>query len=404
MARGFTAFRSSDPRQRGLFILLVDTFLMWGGFFLLVPLLSVHYVDDLGWAAGTIGMALAVRQLTQQGLGPVGGALGDRFGAKQLLLAGLLIRAAGFAITAMADTFPILLISVLIAGIGGGLFEAPQAAMIASLTDESNRNRFYALSGTVGAIGTAIGTQVGVLLLQVEFALVALVAASCYVVALTLTAFALPAISISTGAPGEGSGLVRALRDWPFVRYSLMLIGFWFCWVQFSISVPLRAIDVSGEGILRWLFLLNTGMTILLGYPLLRVAEKFIATRTTLVAGIAIAAIGYATLAAAGNSIYLLASVALIALGMLLAYPTQRTLAANLSDPSALGSYLGVNALSLAIGGGIGNLGGGVLYDFGQRHDLPGLPWLIIGAIGLLSAIGIIFDSLQRLPKTIQTG
>ena len=36
---------SDAARRRGLAVILVDTFFMWGGFFMVVPLISVHYVD-----------------------------------------------------------------------------------------------------------------------------------------------------------------------------------------------------------------------------------------------------------------------------------------------------------------------------------------------------------------------
>ncbi len=79
---------SESSRRRGLFSLLAATFLMWGGFFMVVPLISIHYVDGLGWAAAAIGLVLAVRQSTQQGLAMFGGVLADRIGVKAPLCAG----------------------------------------------------------------------------------------------------------------------------------------------------------------------------------------------------------------------------------------------------------------------------------------------------------------------------
>src|SRR5438270_8179377 len=76
---------SAADRQRGLRVLLVDTFLMWGGFFMVVPLIAVHYVDGMGWSAGSVGVVLAVRQFAQQGLTPLSGMLADRFGPKGLI-------------------------------------------------------------------------------------------------------------------------------------------------------------------------------------------------------------------------------------------------------------------------------------------------------------------------------
>ena len=73
---------SDAARRRGLIVILADTFFMWGGFFMVVPLISVHYVDGLGWSAASIGLVLAMRQLTQQGLTLPGGMLADRVGTK----------------------------------------------------------------------------------------------------------------------------------------------------------------------------------------------------------------------------------------------------------------------------------------------------------------------------------
>ena len=60
-----------------------------------------------------------------------------------------------------------------------------------------------------------------------------------------------------------------------------------------------------------------------------------------------------------------------------------------MANPAVLGSYFGVNALAIAVGGGIGNTFGGVLYGFGNAIALPALPWLIFSCAGLISALGL---------------
>lgn len=376
-------------KRRGLRVMLVDTFLLWGGFFMLVPLVAVHYVDGLGWPAATVGGALAVRQLAQQGIAPLSGPLADRFGAKRLLCGGLLVRAGGFVLVTRADTPALLLLALALAAVGGGLFETPELATIAALTDEAERPRTYALVGTVAAVGTAVGTQAGVLLLGVDFAAVALAAAGCFAAAFVLTALALPEVAVGDAERSPLGNLARVLRDRPFVTYTVLLAGFWFVWVQFSLSLPLRAADVAGEGALRWVFALNTGLTVLLGYALPRLAERRLRPRGTLVLGVALAALGYGGLAFVGDASALLGCVALVAVGTVLAYPSQQAVAADLADPKALGSYLGVNALALAVGGGLGNVAGGWLYDVGDRLGVPALPWLAIGGVGMATAAGL---------------
>jgi DHA1 family multidrug resistance protein-like MFS transporter len=70
---------------------------------------------------------------------------------------------------------------------------------------------------------------------------------------------------------------------------------------------------------------------------------------------------------------------------------------AQLANPAALGSYFGVGSLALALGGGIGNFAGGLLYDLGQQLAFPMLPWLTFGAVGLLTASGLYFLHRQIL-------
>ena len=102
-------------------------------------MISVHFCQRLGWAASLIGIVLA-SQFVQQGLTVVSGAFADRFGARELILIGLLVRAAGFMGMAWSDTFGLLFATSLLAGLGGALFESPKSAAMAALSDEASRN------------------------------------------------------------------------------------------------------------------------------------------------------------------------------------------------------------------------------------------------------------------------
>jgi DHA1 family multidrug resistance protein-like MFS transporter len=242
---------------------------------------------------------------------------------------------------------------------------------------------------TVGAIGMAVGMQIGVVLLHVSFAAASLFATACFVIAFLITLIWLPAPKLSSVRPVGASGLIEAFHDRTFRTYTVLLTGFWFVWVQFTISVPLRATDIAGKGILRWVFLINTGMTILLGYAAVRIAGRYLSPWLVLVSGITISSCGYFFLGIGSTETTLLVSVVVIAFGSLLAYPTQQAVAADLANPAAIGSYLGLNALALAVGGGLGNIGGGWLYDLGQTYQMPALPWTIFAIIGLSTATGL---------------
>lgn len=111
--------------RRGLTILLLINFFMYVGFFMVVPLISVVYVEQLGFAAAIVGLALGMRQLLQQGITIVGGMLADRFGVRLLIGLGVFIRAIGFVSLAYARTPALLFLALFLSAMGGALFEAP---------------------------------------------------------------------------------------------------------------------------------------------------------------------------------------------------------------------------------------------------------------------------------------
>lgn len=84
--------RVSQARNLGKYFLLIDNMLVVLGFFVVFPLISIRFVDQMGWAAVMVGIALGLRQFIQQGLGIFGGAIADRFGAKPMIVTGMLMR------------------------------------------------------------------------------------------------------------------------------------------------------------------------------------------------------------------------------------------------------------------------------------------------------------------------
>jgi MFS transporter, DHA1 family, multidrug resistance protein len=389
-----------SARRRGLIVLLIGTFLMFGGFFMLVPLISVHYVNDLRFTAAAVGIVLAARQLTQQGLTLFGGALADAWGPKGLLCWGLAIRAVAFAGLAWADSFISLLLLCILAAIGGALFDAPGRAAIAVLTEPAERGRFFSLNGIAGGIGMTIGPLLGALLLRFDFRLVCFAAGACFALAALVTTIWLPTLAVKAEQSMLG-GISDAARNRPFVIFTLLLTGFWFMWVQLSISLPLAAQPLGTPMIatpfgtlaingVAWVYALNAGLTVLLQYPLLRLAERWLRPLPIVILGTGCMAIGLGLVATTQSLAMLLGCVAIFSIGALLVQPTQQTVTAEMADPLMIGSYFGFNALALAFGGGLGNLLGGWLYDLAKRWQMPQLPWMVFCGVGLTVALGLL--------------
>jgi DHA1 family multidrug resistance protein-like MFS transporter len=370
-------------------VLLVSTFFAWGGFFLIIPMISVHYVDGLGWTAGAIGLVLAMRQFLQQGLTPFSGALADRFGAKPLIAIGMLVRAIGFGAMAFASNYPLLMATAIVSALGGALFESPRAAAIAALTEERERPSYYAKTGVVGGLGITAGTQLGALLLGFDFAYVALASAISYLLLLAMILLWLPAVQVAEKG-GAFRGLHLAFHDRPFLSYLGFVSGHHFMGAQFSITLPLVAMAIAGNAsAVAWVYAVNSAVAVVLGYPVPRLAERLLGAPRALILGVLATAAGLVLIGFSRDTVALLFAVLIYSLGVVLVRPTEQTVAAGLANPVAFGSYFGVAALAVAFGGGLGTYAGGVLYDMGSRLGLPALPWLIFAAIGLVAAAGL---------------
>lgn len=384
---------TESQRRRGILALMILNFFAWGGFFLVIPLVAVYYVDDLGWAAGTVGLLLAIRQFTQQSLTTLFGVVCDRVGPKPLICTGMLIRAAGFAAMAFAETFPLVLGSLLLAGLGGAMFESPKNAATAYLSKPEERQRLYATIGVIGGLGVTIGTQLGAFLIRSDFAMVCLASGSAYLIIFVVMLTLMPPIRVSVATGTSFGGLGLALRDRTFVRFLLLLTGYWFAWTQFSLTITLAATDITGtEAAVSWIYAVNTAITIGLGYVLPRWLERWFAPVDLLIWGTLVLSIGLAFVGFATDTPAVLVAAAVFSIGAVLARPGQETVTANLADPAARGTYFGVAALSLAIGGGFGNLLGGLVYDLGRSSGLPALPWLVFCGIGIATSGGLLLN------------
>ena len=387
----------SQARSLGKYFLLFDNLLVVLGFFVVFPLISIRFVDQLGWAALVVGLALGLRQLVQQGLGIFGGAIADRFGAKPMIVTGMLMRAAGFALMAMADEPWILWLACALSGLGGTLFDPPRTALVIKLTRPHERGRFYSLLMMQDIAGAVIGALIGSWLLQYDFHFVCWTGAAIFVLAAGWNAWLLPAYRISTVRAPMKEGLMRVLRDRRFVTYVLTLTGYYMLAVQVMLMLPIVVNELAGSpAAVKWMYAIEAALSLTLLYPLARWSEKRFSLEQRLMAGLLIMTLSLFPIGMITHLQTLFMFICFFYMGSILAEPARETLGASLADSRARGSYMGFSRLGLALGGALGYTGGGWMYDTGKTLDMPELPWFLLGIIGLITLAGLYWQFNRR--------
>ncbi|CAI2456888.1 multidrug efflux MFS transporter MdtH [Serratia liquefaciens] len=387
----------SQARSLGKYFLLLDNLLVVLGFFVVFPLISIRFVDQLGWAAVVVGAALGLRQLIQQGLGIFGGAIADRFGAKPMIVTGMLMRAAGFATMAMADQPWILWFSCALSALGGTLFDPPRTALVIKLTRPHERGRFYSLLMMQDSAGAVIGALIGSWLLQYDFHFVCWVGAGIFVLAAGWNAWLLPAYRISTVRAPMKEGMMRVLRDRRFLTYVLTLTGYYMLSVQVMLMLPIVVNEIAGSPTaVKWMYAIEAALSLSLLYPIARWSEKRFRLEQRLMAGLLLMTLSLIPVGLASSLQGVFTLICCFYLGSIIAEPARETLSASLADPRARGSYMGFSRLGLALGGAVGYTGGGWMYDTGHAVGMPELPWILLGIVGMITLLALYWQFNPR--------
>lgn len=397
----------SQARSLGKYFLLLDNLLVVLGFFVVFPLISIRFVDQLGWAAVVVGVALGLRQLIQQGLGIFGGAIADRFGAKPMIVTGMLMRAAGFATMAMADEPWLLWFSCALSALGGTLFDPPRTALVIKLTRPHERGRFYSLLMMQDSAGAVIGALIGSWLLQYDFHFVCWVGAAIFVLAAGWNAWLLPAYRISTVRAPMKEGMMRVLRDRRFLTYVLTLTGYYMLSVQVMLMLPIVVNEIAGSpAAVKWMYAIEAALSLSLLYPLARWSEKRFRLEQRLMAGLLLMTLSLLPVGLATSLQGVFTLICCFYLGSIIAEPARETLSASLADPRARGSYMGFSRLGLALGGALGYTGGGWMYDTGKTMNMPELPWILLGVVGFITLFALYwqFNPRSTVPEIVRGG
>ncbi|MGV8896084.1 MAG: MFS transporter [Rhodoglobus sp.] len=387
-------------RSSGSFALKVlygDTFTMAVGFYMLVPLLAYHFLQDLTLTIAVVAVLTAVRTASQNGLMPIAGWVADRINFRRAILIGVLIRALGFALLGTAESIPLLAVASVLTGLGGALFHPASYAAYAALTTGTDRVRVYSTREVVSNVGFVVGPIVGGFLAGADFALVSLSAAAMFVLAFIISAIGLP----RTG-DFEHSGTPPRLRlafaDVAFLRYCALVAGTAVLIAQFYLVIPFRAAQfISGPSELGLIYSGAAVVMVVTMLPLTGAANRFLPTRVTLAGAALCLGAGVALMGLSSSLTTMLIGVAVFIIGQMLAQPVLNATVSRFAPPGAVASYFGVQGLATAIGGAAGSTSAGVLYAIADSGNAGAVYiWLAFPLWALIvAALFVVFGPRQ---------
>ncbi len=377
----------SAPRGRiGVIFLTVLIDLI--GFGIVIPILP-YYAQRFGANGLGYGLLLGVFSGMQFLATTVLGRLSDRVGRRPILLATMVINAAGYLLFAAAGSYELLFAARVVSGLASGNISVAYA-YIADVTTAENRSKGMGVIGAAFGIGFILGPAIG------GFAghfwghrAPGLVAAALSLINLVLAwrilRESLPA-ERRTRRPLWEPGHIREKLADPRLRALLIVWSIApLAFAAYTVALPLHVVERFqwAEKDLGLVFMvIGVTAAIVQGFVFGRIV-RIVGDRNLLAIGTAGMALAIAVVPFAPTSFAIYAWTFVLAFANSLFSPAASGMVSVLADPSEQGTTLGVAHTLGALGRLIGPEAAGGAYD----HAGARTAFLGAGAVMALGAV-----------------
>jgi MFS family permease len=402
--------RGLDPHLSGrTWTLLSGSFANALGNGVVFPFLLIYLHNVRHIPLGTAGLVLAATSVAGLVGGPLAGTLIDAAGPRKVLVASMVVSAAGFGGFAFVHSVGPAVVAATLAGLGNGSFWPAHATMVAALTERETRHNAYAMQRVLNNLGIGVGGVVGGFIASTAhprtYELLFAIDAATFGTYLVALWFVPASRRTSEVAERVRGGYGHVLRHKTFIAYVLLNA----CLVALGFSLlgdifPAFAKNTAhvGERGIGLCFLANTLVIVVAQLPVAKWLEGRRRMAAYTVEG-AIWAVAWLVVFAGGwwldgpaAAVVFAVALTIFGVGECFHGTVQNALIADLAKPTLLGRYLALNGFAFQLGGAAGRAAGGFALALAP-HAL----W--IAAAGVAFAVGLAALGFERvLPESVR--
>jgi len=352
-----------------------------------------------------------------------GGTLADRMGFRRALsLAYLILSCAYFLLGSLGaswlapvrDTVPlVVLVAFVLAlpALGVALVKPSVVGTTARASKENVRSIGYSIYYTLVNIGGAAGPYVASYVhqrLRVEnvFRVAAL---SVFLMFLgVLLFFREPRRHDeveTTSLAQAGRNFWTVVTNPRFMLFLLIFTGYWIVYWQEFITLPIYVHDYINPHTDTELLLVTGPLVVIALTLVINILTQRIRAFSAIILGTLLTALAWIILILRPTVPGVILTLVAVALGEITQSPRYYEYISRLAPSGQQGTYMGFAFLPLGIGSLIGgNFGGFLIHHYGEVKHQPGMMWVVITGIGVLTAVLLwIYDRLV-LPKQTDAG
>lgn len=361
---------------------------------LLYPFFSLYITEKFGVGMTEVGFIFTLHTSAMFFGNMLSGALTDKFGRKNMLLAGILLSGTSSLLMGFIPTYQTFMIFTIITGLVGNIGGPAVNAMMADILPEKQRAQGFSILRVVVNLSVSFGPMIGGLLAGYNFFYLFVADFVISMITGLIVYLKIPETKPQADENhpeaeqslwGTLTGYRHILRDTVFLVFLLLtlLTNLVYMQMNSSLSVFLRDLHGISSQKYGYILSLNAIMVVLMQFWITSRITRY-KPMSMMFLGNMLYAVGFAMYGFVSSYALFLLAMAIITIGEMVSSPILQSMVAQIAPETMRGRYMAVFNLSFGTAQAIGPLAAGIIMD----NYNPNWVWYAGGIICTISAMG----------------